>query len=143
MTDNAPQVIDTYDEGIVTVFTASGSVGIRPNRPVCITGNMRVQQIVTVANEYIGVALASGTEGEKISVRMRGVVKAYITGTNVEPGTFLIATGSSTSACFSGAATTAGVSGSTYVTYPRGNVKTAAIALQTAGNGDTILVQLV
>ena len=141
MTDQAPEVIITRDEGIAVEMIVSGSVGVSPNRPVCVTGNMRVHQITCVADRYIGVVGVSGAEGDPIAVYQKGTVKAYVTGT-VSCGDLLIATGSSTAASFKTASSIAAESGTTYWTSNIGNELIAAKAMQNGADGEPILVKL-
>jgi hypothetical protein len=141
MTDNAPSVIDVRDDGLVGTFKVSGSVGVTPNRPVCVTGNLQVQQICVIADRYLGVVSASGSDGDNVSVRRRGSYKAYVTGI-VTCGDTLVATGTAAAACFKTAAAVNYVSGSAYVTQTNGAFKNAATALQNGADGDLILIDL-
>lgn len=150
MTDNYPKTAFHVDDGLSTsVFKVSGSVGVSPNRPVCATGVLKVQQITCVAATYAGVVAHSGAEGEPISVWEHGTVKAYITGT-VEAGQPLEATGTATAAAFkvptsivcavSGAAATGSTGAGSF--YPAG-VRIAAYAKHTGADGDLILIKLI
>ena len=150
MTDNYTKTTFHVDDGLSTaVFRVSGSVGVSPNRPVCATGVLKVQQVTCVAAAYAGVVAHSGAEGEAISVWEHGTVKAYVTGT-VEAGQPLEATGSSTAAAFkvptaivaavSGAAATGSTGAGSF--YPN-TVRIAAYAKQTGADGDLILIKLV
>lgn len=142
MTDNAPSVIDVRDDGLVGVFTVTGSVGVSPNRPVCITGNLQVQQILVKANAFLGVVTASGSDGEAVSVRRKGQVKVYGSGA-ITAGEPVIATGTSTAASFVAATAYVAVSGAVYTSVTRGVFKVAGTALQNcAGYGDTLLIDL-
>jgi hypothetical protein len=143
MTDNYPKTAFHVDDGHSTaIFKVSGSVGVSPNRPVCATGALKVQQIVCVAAKYIGVVGHSGSEGEPISVWQGGTVKAYITGT-VEAGDPLEATGTSVAAAFKVPTAVATVSGSTYGSAYQSTTRIAAYAQHAGTDGDLILIKLV
>lgn len=141
MVDQKASVINVFDDGLTHVFTVTGSVGVVPNRPVCITGNMEVHQIVVVPNTFIGVALASGTDDNNLSVQRRGMVKSYVTGT-VEGGDPLVVTGVAGAAAFKTAASVAAVSGAAYSTFALGVFKIAGYACQAGADGDQILIDL-
>ena len=141
MADNKPSVVNVFDDGLTHVFRVTGSVGVSPNRPVCVSGNLEVQQILVLPNEFIGVALTSGTDDNEVSVQRRGLVKVFVTGA-VQSGQPVIATGTSTAAAFKAAASVSAISGSTYFTAALGAFKIAGYACQAGADGDTLLIDL-